>query len=194
MEALLVRCGSGDARAFETVYRHFAGGIYRHLCVLVGPGGEAEDAMQTVFLEAFRKLSHYRRQSKFETWLHGIAVGVAMNTLRARRRRSAAMTSLAQDEAAGGEVAISPEAKALWVQQAGRLHAYLGRLTEEKQVAFLLYYVEHLQLAEIAAQLRMTPAATWARIKRARDEMVRALEADDGPPLAFAGGIDALKK
>src|SRR5206468_229623 len=52
---------------------------------LLGPGGDVEDAMQEVFLVAYRRLPEYRGDAKITTWLHEITFRVTQNQRRKLR-------------------------------------------------------------------------------------------------------------
>src|SRR5947208_6998040 len=73
--------------AFEELvarYQQRLVGIMHHL---VGNLQEAEDLAQEVFLRVYRSRKKYRARCKFSTWLFTIANNLALNALRARRRR-----------------------------------------------------------------------------------------------------------
>jgi RNA polymerase sigma-70 factor (ECF subfamily) len=166
---LVAGCKRGDERAFEELYRRFAPAIYRHLQVLLGGRGEPEDALQQVFEQAFRSIHRFAGRSSFSTWLHGIALRVALNVRRSWGRRDNAMSAFAKEEP-GSPPPLDQAVSAR--QELERLEAHLSGLSEKRRVAFLLYYVEQLELGELARRLGVSPATAWARVVRARDEIL----------------------
>ncbi len=64
---------SGDARAFERLYRAHAARIHSLIRRMMGAAG-ADDVTQDVFVRAWRKLSTYRGEAAFGTWLHRLAI------------------------------------------------------------------------------------------------------------------------
>lgn len=60
---------------------------------MVGNTAEAEDLTQEAFLQLFRKISTFRGESAFSTWLHRLAVNVVLMKLR---KKSGKETSLEQ--------------------------------------------------------------------------------------------------
>ena len=70
---------------------------------MVGNTAEAEDLTQEAFLQLFRKISTFRGESAFSTWLHRLAVNVVLMKLR---KKSGKETSLEQvtepDDESGG--------------------------------------------------------------------------------------------
>ncbi len=175
---LLARCVRGEQVAWEALYRRYADSLYRHLCVLVGPGPEAEDALQQTFLEAFRKLETFAGRSKLSTWFHSIAVRVALNILRSRKRRSRAMGRM-HIEVIENDQGSTPETRVESRQQLAWLEHYLDYVSPEKRIAFLLYYVEQRDLQEVAQLMNTSPNTTLVRINRTRKKLMRYLERDE---------------
>ncbi len=86
--ALVQRARNGDARAFERLYREHIGRVHGLCLRLLREPSAAEDCAQETFINAWRGLKNFDSRSAFGTWLHRIAVNVAL----ARRRRPAWMT------------------------------------------------------------------------------------------------------
>jgi len=172
---LIARCLEGEERAFEDLYRATASRIHGHLCVLLGPGPEAEDALQQTFLEAFRNLRRLQEPARLRVWLHGIAVRVALNAMRSRRRRTKALSVLAAGGEERADGSPNPEARAVSVQQLQQLSRHLEDVPPDRRVAFLLYFVEQLGIAEVGELMGLSPGAAWKRIKRTRDALLEAI-------------------
>src|ERR1700681_4939934 len=92
--ALVQRACSGDARAFERLYREHAGRVYG-LCLRMTRDAQlAEDCVQDTFINAWRALPRFEVRSSFSTWLHRIAVNVSL----AKRRKSSPAEPLPEDD------------------------------------------------------------------------------------------------
>src|SRR5437588_10088430 len=72
---------SGDATAFERLYRTHVARVHTLVRRMLD-ADEADDVTQDVFIRAWQKLSTFRGESAFGTWLHRLAVNVGL----ARRR------------------------------------------------------------------------------------------------------------
>lgn len=83
----------GDAAAFEGLYQLHNRRVYSLCLRMVGNTAEAEDLTQEAFLQLFRKISTFRGESAFSTWLHRLAVNVVLMKLR---KKSGKETSLEQ--------------------------------------------------------------------------------------------------
>jgi len=79
---LVERARQGDAAAFgELVDRHRSA-VYRAALAALGSPTDAEDAAQDAFFTAYRRLSSFRGESSFKTWLLTIAWHQAINQRR----------------------------------------------------------------------------------------------------------------
>ncbi len=81
------RAQSGDADAFEGVYRAHVGRIHALCLRMSGDAQHAESLTQDVFVRAWEKLSSFRGGSQFSTWLHRLAINVVLQDRRSRGRR-----------------------------------------------------------------------------------------------------------
>jgi len=84
--ALVERARAGDAEAFgELVDRH-RDAVFRAALAALRDQAEADDAAQDAFLLAYRRLSTFRGESSFRTWILSIAWRTALTRRRSWRR------------------------------------------------------------------------------------------------------------
>ena len=80
--ALIQRVQSGDHQAFAQLYSLHKRRIYSLCLRMVGNVAEAEDLTQETFLQLHRKISTFRGDSAFSTWLHRLAINAVLMQLR----------------------------------------------------------------------------------------------------------------
>ena len=133
---------------------------------------DAEDAVQTTFMQAFRALQRGVVPTFETAWLLTIAKNVCLARHRAGSRRKA--VEFARDPHDLAEFAASRETNGslLGLQDA------LGRLPEMQRRAFLLREWQGRSYAEIAGELGVTVSAVEALIFRARRALARDLGGD----------------
>ncbi|HKQ62703.1 MAG TPA: RNA polymerase sigma factor [Candidatus Polarisedimenticolaceae bacterium] len=147
--------------------------------VLLGLGAaEREDAAQEVFLRVFRHLASYRPGLPFGAWLYRIAVNVARDFQRQRRRRSSESAwnpaaELLPDRSPG------PAALAHQDEDRRRLEAALARLSPRERIAFVLCDLEELETADVAQALGISAITVRRHLSRARDHLHRLLTGND---------------
>lgn len=93
----------GDAAAFERLYQLHNRRVYSLCLRMVGNTAEAEDLTQEAFLQLFRKVSTFRGESAFSTWLHRLAVNVVLMKLRKKSGTESSLEQITEpDEDSGG--------------------------------------------------------------------------------------------
>ena len=84
--AFIARAQAGDTRAFEALYRLHIDRVYGLCLRMTGNVSEAEDCAQEAFIQAWNKLSKFRGDSAFGTWMHRIAVNSVLGRIRKSKR------------------------------------------------------------------------------------------------------------
>jgi RNA polymerase sigma-70 factor (ECF subfamily) len=154
---------------------------------LVGPVAERDDLVQQVFMALHRGLPGYRNEAKLSTYLHRIAVNIAYDHLRGRRRAPETDGSLddaTPDEPLGPAVDDQIAARA----DLARLLALLDQLSPKKRIAFVLVAVEGCSLAEAAELIGDRVGAVKQRALHARRDLLARLAAATGETRPAKGG------
>jgi RNA polymerase sigma-70 factor (ECF subfamily) len=73
---------AGDGKSFEFLYALHKRRVYSLCLRMLSNVAEAEDLTQEAFLQLYRKISTFRGDSAFSTWLHRLAVNVVLMHLR----------------------------------------------------------------------------------------------------------------
>lgn len=171
-------CRRGDRTALDEVFRAHAPGLERLLARIVGPRVDVEDLLQETFSAAISAFPRFRGEASVKTWLHRIAINVAHKYLRhPRHRRDTPLDDSHMD-------AATPAQDTERRELAARLYAHLAGLDARKRIAFVLHIIEDLPIAEVAALMGASTAATKSRIFWARRALQKRLDRDP----AFRGG------
>src|ERR1700736_5743352 len=85
---LVAAARQGDARAYAELVRRYQGIAFRTAWSIAGSTEEAEDAVQTAFVKAYRGLGRFRAEAPFRPWLLAIVANEARNTRRGAGRRA----------------------------------------------------------------------------------------------------------
>jgi RNA polymerase sigma-70 factor (ECF subfamily) len=168
LDAIVCRAQLGDVAAFELLYRANAEAVFALCRRMVGDERDARELTQDVFVRAWERLTQFRGHSSIGTWLHRIAVNIALTHLRVRKRDDA---RLVDDD-------HLPNARATDSQIHSRLDldAALARLPEGARVAFILHDVEGFSHDEIAQMTGNAPGTARAQLWRARRALMTLLE------------------
>jgi RNA polymerase sigma-70 factor (ECF subfamily) len=162
-QQLIGRIRAGDPAAERQFFETYADRIHRIVYRFVGDPEAAQDCVQETFIRAFERLGTFRGESALGTWLGAIAVSVALNALRGRRRDE---KRHAPWEAA--ETVAAPSAKTSEPDLKTRLHAEIDQLPEGYRMVFLLHDVEGYTHEEIGTMLGVQSGTSKAQLFRAR--------------------------
>jgi RNA polymerase sigma-70 factor (ECF subfamily) len=171
----VARATAGDRQAFEKLYRVHVNRVFA-LCVrMTNDRSAAEELTQDVFVRAWQKLSLFRGDSAFGTWLHRLAVNVVLNARKSEgRNRKRFGSKEAGDDEEPLEARLTGPAftpgLAIDLEQA------IGMLPPGARKVFVLHDVEGYKHEEIAEQLSITTGGSKAQLHRARMLLRKALE------------------
>ncbi|HOX17600.1 MAG TPA: RNA polymerase sigma factor [Spirochaetales bacterium] len=191
---LASRVLAGEVEAFRGLVDRYSDAVYRFCAARLGDREDAEDAVQDVFVRAFRSLRSFDLERSFRSWLFAIAA----NRVRSRYKVRAGLPRFAR--AADGEDTLDeladprsqgPEEFALAALDAEALRSALGALPAERRAPVELYYFGGLPVAEVAETLGLGEEAVKSRLFRARKELAALLEKRPQPesPAKGRGGI-----
>jgi RNA polymerase sigma-70 factor (ECF subfamily) len=173
--SLAQRALSGDQAAFAVLVERYSGAVFNQAYRMLGDATEAEDAVQEVFLRAYRRLDTYDSERRFITWLLTIGSNYCIDRLRRRR-----FSWLTLDDVAFWlpSAEAGPERSALRAEQRDVVQQALQQLPESYRSVTVLRYWHDLSYLEIAAALGLTEATVKTRLHRARKMIASALGAD----------------
>jgi RNA polymerase sigma-70 factor (ECF subfamily) len=176
---LVHQCLAGDALAERALYDAHVERVYRLMHRMAGDPDLAADFTQDTFIRAFERLEQYRGDSSLATWLHTIAVSVALNGLRKVKRIRSTTEHI--DEA----TALPAEpGRGFPADLKTRLHAAVDALSEKLRPVFLMHDVEGYTHEEIATSLGIPVGTSKARLFDARAKLRMALAAFAGDHIA----------
>lgn len=164
---LVARARAGDPAAFEAIVQQFGARAYRIVAAALGPT-EAEDAAQEVFVQVHRGLPRFEGRAALGTWIHRIAVNVALKRLRRRKRKPT--PALLEDDAAASR-RPGPQARAEAEELRVAFREALAALPDEQRAVVVLRGVEGLSFDEVARALEIPVPTAQSRMSRARERL-----------------------
>jgi len=175
----------------------YGGRIYALALRLCRRPEDAEDLVQEIFLQAFRKWEQFDGRSSPTTWLFTIAVRACQRMHRRRSGQPQRIESLDQllpfNEArvatvpSGQKPGAGERAQREAVE---RVEEAIASLPPEFRLPLVLKDIIELPVADVATALNIKPATVKTRLHRARlrlrKALIEALPQHDGPPAAYA--------
>jgi RNA polymerase sigma-70 factor (ECF subfamily) len=167
----------------EQIYRDYAPRIYTLARRMLGNDADAEDVTQNVLLQMIQRLSTFRGDSAFTTWLHRVTVNAALTYRRNRAiREQHRVHDPLEDFTDEGKHRrpvkswrLGPEKAVLDKESERIIEQAIARLPANYRDIYVLADVEDLPNAEIADMLGLSVEAVKSRLHRARLWMRQAL-------------------
>ena len=165
-----------EAVATSGLYERHSAKLFSFCQRRLGSREEAEDAVQTTFMNAFRALGRGVVPEVETAWLFKIAENVCLSRRRSswRRNRIESPSDLGLIE----EVVPGPSRQR---DELIGIQAALAAMPEQQRRAILLREWKGLSYREIAGELELSQSAVETLIFRARRSLAQAL---DGPQTA----------
>ena len=166
---------AGDTQAFGTLVERNRRAVFRAALAAVGSPAEADDVAQDAFVAAYRKLSHFRGDAAFRTWVVSIAWRKALD-----RRKSVArwlkMTVTPQrfdDQAGDGMDELrsgwrSPEEHLASAELERTIRRLIATLPRKLRDALLLSGSDEYSYEQIAVILGIPVGTVKWRVSEAR--------------------------
>ena len=169
----VARAAAGDRGAFERLYRLHVNRVFSLCARMVTDRARAEELTQDVFVRAWEKLTLFRGESSFGTWLHRLTVNVVLNARKSDGRQRSRFEE--NDDEGGMDVYAGVVGMPLPPGDMLDLEEAITRLPPGARRVFVLHDVEGYKHEEIAEMLGVTSGATKAQLHRARLLLRQAL-------------------
>jgi len=165
---------AGEIQLYHDLIRPYERSVYVMALSYMKNEADAEDVAQEAFVRAFCRLSSFRAESKFSTWL----ISITINEARTRLRRQALVRMESLNQLPDEDKGISPALLRDWREipseavERDEVRVLIQRAVEQlpeiyRQV-FLLRDVEELTINETAEALNISIPSIKVRLHRAR--------------------------
>jgi RNA polymerase sigma-70 factor (ECF subfamily) len=163
---------SGDRRAFERLYRAHVNRVLSICTRMCGSRTKGEELTQDVFVRAWEKLPQFRGEAQFSTWIHRVAVNIALTdrTTEARNRQR-----MVEEKDAGGGTPLQKASVTPGHGDRMDITAAMEKLPRGARQIFVLHDVEGYKHEEIAEMCGITAGGSKAQLHRARLVLREAL-------------------
>ena len=153
---------------FERLYERYCDKVYRKCLSFTKDPARAEDMTHDIFLKLVVKLSSFREQSKFSTWLYSITYNHCTDQLRHHNQRHEVYMD---DNWERLDVESDDGLADLAEMEAVQLGRALQQLAPDEQTLLLMKYQDDISIRDIATISGLTESAVKMRLKRSRDKL-----------------------
>jgi len=159
LAGVLASAAAGDDVAFARIVAEFHEQLYSICMLICRDRPMAEEALQSTWSIAWRKLGSVRQPERLRPWLVSVAANEAKQLLRKRRRRSDLEVVAETSHRPGG---IDPATGVAGID----LRAAIERLDPDDRALLAMRYVAGFNASELSGALGLTPAGVRTRLKR----------------------------
>lgn len=169
---------TGDNEAFAKLVKIYEKDVFNLCYRLTNDDTEAKDIFQETFLNAFKNIRRFKKESEFFTWLYRITCNVWKQKMRYNKRRleyqhfsldankkkedNKPVVEIAENQA-GLTEGLEKKEK---VQMAQKV---LSELNEEERMVIVLRDIEKKSYQEMAQILNFSVGTIKSRLSRARN-------------------------
>ncbi len=172
----IVAAMQGDKSAFSQLYLRHSGQVHAFCMRMLQGKADVEDAVQQVFLEAWRSLCRFERRSMFSTWLIKIAIHTCLSFHRKTGRMVLAQEDDSQiyehaTEVLWGTAQSAPDEQIWSAIRRRTVWKLVNRMTKKKQLVLILSDMQGMTAPEISNVLGIPDATVRTRLFHARREL-----------------------
>jgi RNA polymerase sigma-70 factor (ECF subfamily) len=166
---IIARAQRGDEEAFAALFEAHKRRVYSLCLRMTSNTAEAEDLTQEAFLQLFRKISTFRGESAFSTWLHRLAVNVVLMHLRKKGLQQISLDEVdtSQDEPIKRDYGSDDRRLTGSVDRIG-LQKAIADLPPGYRAVFVLHDVEGYEHNEIAEIMKCSVGNSKSQLHKAR--------------------------
>jgi len=168
---LVRRAQSGDADAFSSLFRLHRDRVYSVCLRMTRNQAEAEDLTQEAFIQVLRRISLFRGDSAFSTWLYRVAVNTVLMHFRKQGPRVASLAENETDDSCGrrvkNDVGRPDDRLRASVERLAIMRA-LETLSPGYRRIFELHEIEGYEHHEIARLLHCSVGNSKSQLHKAR--------------------------
>ncbi len=172
----------GDQSAYRSIYDLYSTSVYNTAMGFITNKNDAEDITQEVFVQVFRSVKNFKKESKLSTWIYRITVTKCLDLLRSRKakKRFAIFKNIFSDpEKDGEEYFIDYEHPGIVEENSEMsktLFKEIDSLPANQRIAFVLNKVEKLSYQDISEIMDTSVSSVESLIFRAKANLRKKLE------------------
>jgi len=165
---------SGDTAAYRGLVEKHQDLVYTIVHRIISSAEEAEEVAQDVFVKAYNKLSDFKGEAKFSTWLYRIAYNTAVSHTRKRK-----IEFLAMDEEVIGnhsEEDVQQEIMGLSTEEQNKLiKKAMAILPRTDNLMITLFYYHGKDVEEISEIVGLTQSNVKVKLFRIRKRLFKEM-------------------
>lgn len=175
MQELIQRCINRDKEAMSMLYENYRDQVYKTAYLLTRNAALSDDITQESFIRVFSKISLYKAEYSFESWLYKVVLNVYRNMNRKEHFMNTFLPFLEIDVPDKG---VTPAGNLEQNEQKDVISDMVKMLPNKISEVIILKYFVFLSQEEIAEVLQIPVGTVKSRIHTGLDRIRNQIEAD----------------
>ena len=167
---IITRILGGEKNLYALIVRRYNQRLYRVAMSIINDDAEAEDVMQTTYINAYENLGKFAFKASFSTWLTRILINESLLRLK-KRGKSINMNDDIMDKEIYQQHRTevqTPVTKMLNAELNLALGEAIRQLPEKYRTVFVMREIEDMNVAETQACLDISAVNVKVRLNRAK--------------------------
>ena len=162
-----------DQESYRVLYERYGKKVYNLAYKMCGNHEDADDIVQSTFMQAFINIDGFREESGIYTWLYMIAKNLCLQLLEKRKKRSFSSLDMLIHTVQPQENAYTATEKQYYIDQVkeGCLLGLLRCLSLYQRMAFILNILLDVKVRDIVVILDKSDTATRTLLYRAKQNI-----------------------
>jgi RNA polymerase sigma-70 factor (ECF subfamily) len=164
---------TNDTHLFGLLYDRYSSVVYNKCLGFVSSKEEAQDLTHDVFVKLFVKLSTFKANSKFSTWLYAFTYNFCVNYIQRDLKNQKKIISLEEELIEDNEPVDEISDEQIHSLKAEKLSAALQIIKVDEKAILLMKYQDDFSIKEIAAAFEISESAVKMRLSRAKLNLIK---------------------
>lgn len=170
-EVIVQKIINGEKHLYEILIRKYNARLYRISIAIVNDDQEAEDVMQTTYLNAFRQLCSFKYQSSFSTWI----IRILINESLLHQKKKLKLEKLKMENNYNDYQKETPLDYLMNKELKTVLEEAVSKLPEKYRVVFMMREVQEMSTQETMEALNLGESNVKVRLARAKEMLRKVL-------------------
>ncbi|WP_448698842.1 sigma-70 family RNA polymerase sigma factor [Mucilaginibacter sp. AW1-3] len=164
-EEIIERILKGEKHLYEILMRRFNLCLYRISMSIINDDKEAEDIMQTTYINAYQQLHKFQNRSSFSTWITRILINESL----LHKKRKLKLQQMLMENTTNEYHNDTPLKGLVNKELKGILEKAVADLPEKYRMVFVMREVQEMSTNETMEALNIGESNVKIRLKRAKE-------------------------
>ncbi len=163
---------NNDEDAFRILFERYSGRLFNLIYRMIQHYEDSNDLLQEVFIRVYRNRQKCFGMKNFRGWIYTVALNLARDYLRLRRRRQEIVLDEKRERTSRGDLLKNSENAEI----RKKILDAMKKLNVKYRAVFTLRDIQGMSYEAIAKALRIREGTVKSRLNRARLRIARELE------------------